>query len=61
MSSKRHMDEPTDFQLGPAQPLTDRRLPRPSDYHGECSQSVVPMRRRKVLFDDGVRIGSKDR
>jgi hypothetical protein len=58
---QRHMDEPTDFQLGPAQPIMERDYGRKSNYNGECSQSVVPMRRRKVLFDDGVRIGSKDR
>lgn len=65
MKGKRLIDQLAEFELEPAQPETDNPyLGRDSDYYnGESSRSVVSMRRNRDhrSFDDGVKIGSKDR
>lgn len=52
----RLLDEPLEFELGPAHPQTEYD----SEYQVESNRKVIK-RRRKAVFDDGVRPGSKDR
>jgi hypothetical protein len=46
---------PVGFELEPAQPDTEQ-----SDYQVESNRQVEK-RPRRAVFDDGVRVGSKDR
>jgi hypothetical protein len=56
------MGQPAEFELEPAQHDTATYGQwGDADYTGESSRSVEPMRNKSRSFDDGVRIGSKDR
>lgn len=55
----RHPDQLSDLELGPAHPTTDY-LNESSDYQVESGRTFVK-KRRKATFDDGTRVGSKDR